>query len=135
MKEVLDDQARRDLISYRLLRSRESLAEADYNAKGGYYNSAVNRLYYACYYVASALMLSARLDATTHKGIQRQLGLHFIMKGKLDPYYGSIYTRLFNARQAGDYEDFVFCDLRMFNELRPLAETFVENVRPLIAAD
>lgn len=133
MKEILDEQSRSDLISYRLSRAEESIEEADYNAKGGYYNSAVNRLYYACYYAASALMLSERLDATTHKGIHRQLGLHFILSGKLDPYFGSIYSRLFNARQSGDYEDFVFCDLRMYNELRPLAETFIERMKAMIA--
>ena len=47
MKVTLDEDSRRDLIEYRLQRSNETLEEADYNAKGGYYNSAVNRLYYA----------------------------------------------------------------------------------------
>lgn len=135
MKEILDEQSRSALISYRLSRSKESIEEADYNAKGGYYNSAVNRLYYACYYAASALMLSARLDASTHKGIHRQLGLHFIVSGKLAPYFGSIYSRLFNARQSGDYEDFVFCDAGMYNELRPLAEAFIEKISTLIVPE
>lgn len=41
-----------DLIAYRLQRAHETLKEADYNAQGDYYNAAVNRPYYACYYAA-----------------------------------------------------------------------------------
>ena len=34
MKTSMDDKSRRDLIAYRLSRAVETLAEADYNAKG-----------------------------------------------------------------------------------------------------
>ena len=133
MKEELDDATRRELVAYRLKRAEETIEEADYNAKGGYYNAAVNRLYYACYYAASALMLTERLDISTHKGIRNQLGLHFILKGRLDQRYGAIYSRLYQARQAGDYEDFVFCSLEMYDAFRPESISFISAVKALIA--
>lgn len=55
MKEKLDSESRAAIVNYRLERAYETLKEADYNTAGGYYNAAVNRLYYACYYAASAL--------------------------------------------------------------------------------
>lgn len=131
MTDKLDKDSREELIKYRLQRAEETLAEADYNADGGYYNGAVNRLYYACYYAAAALMLSEHLDVSTHKGIKNQLGLHFILKGRLDSKFGTIYSRLFQARQAGDYEDFVFCDKEMYDDLRPEAHRFVEEISKL----
>lgn len=121
-----------DLISYRLQRALETLEEADYNAKGGYFNAAVNRLYYSCYYAASALMLDNDLEASSHKGIKTMLGLEFVVKGKLDAKYGRIYQQLFENRQSGDYEDFVYCDLELFEQLRPQAEDFVNTVSKLI---
>lgn len=133
MKENLNDQSRKDLIDYRLSRAIETLEEAEYNAKGGYYNAAVNRLYYACYYAASALMLNARLDVSTHKGILNQLGFHFIKTGILEQRFGSIYARLYNARQVGDYEDFIFCDSDMYNEYKPLAKDFVLSIASLLS--
>lgn len=60
------------------------------------------------------------------------LGLHFIKNGKLNPKYGRIYQQLFENRQSGDYEDFVYCDLDLFNELRPLTEDFITTVKELI---
>ncbi|MDE6288170.1 MAG: HEPN domain-containing protein [Muribaculaceae bacterium] len=132
MKETLYNINRKNLIEYRLKRADETLEEAEYNARGMYYNAAVNRLYYACFYAAAALMLKYNLDTSTHKGVRNQLGLQFITAGKLEPRYGSIYSRLYQARQAGDYEDFVYCDENMYNEYKPLANDFITAMKELI---
>ena len=128
MKDELCGRFASDLIRYRFQRAMETLVEADYNAKGEYYNAAVNRLYYACYYAASALMLTYKLEASSHKGIKTMLGLHFIKSGILDVRYGRIYQQLFENRQSGDYEDFVYCDAELYNTLRPGAADFVERM-------
>ena len=132
MKVTLDEDSRRDLIEYRLQRSNETLEEADYNAKGGYYNSTVNRLYYACYYSAAALMLCYGLEASTHAGIKSMLGMNFIKAGVIEAKYGRIYQQLFENRQSGDYEDFVYCDQELYDALRPQAQEFVVKVTNLI---
>lgn len=121
-----------DLIAYRLQRAHETLKEADYNAQGDYYNAAVNRLYYACYYAASALMVSNNLEAASHKGIKTMLGLKFIKTGLLEPKYGRIYQQLFENRQSGDYEDFVYCDKELYDMLRPQAEDFVNKISEML---
>lgn len=131
MTDILDSGSKADLVQYRLNRASEVLEEADYNAEGGYYNIAVNRLYYACYYAASALLMANNLNSSTHKGIKTMLGLHFINKGILDAKYGRIYQQLFENRQSGDYEDFVYCDLDQYNSLRPEAADFVEAIKVL----
>lgn len=131
MTDTFDSGSISDLIKYRLDRAFETLEEADYTAKGGYFNAAVNRLYYACYYAASALMLANDLTSASHKGIKVLLSLHFVKPGKLDPKYGRIYQQLFENRQSGDYEDFVYCDLELFNELRPQAEDFVKKIQSI----
>lgn len=121
-----------DLIDYRLQRAKETLNEADYSAAGGYFNTAVNRLYYSCYYAASALMLANNIEVSTHKGIKTMIGLQFVKPGKLDARFGRIYQQLFENRQSGDYEDFVYCDLELFNELRPQAEAFIDRLAAMI---
>lgn len=70
MKEKLDSESRAAIVNYRLERAYETLKEADYNTAGGYYNAAVNRLYYACYYAASALLLNCEIEANTHNGVK-----------------------------------------------------------------
>lgn len=132
MKESLSEENREDLVAYRMSRATETLQEADYIARGGYFNAAVNRLYYAVYYAASAMLIKAKIEASTHKGVLNQLGLHYISKGLLDVRYGTIYSRLFQARQAGDYEDFIYCDKTMYEDFKPMAEQFIERMKAII---
>lgn len=68
MKETLDEQSRRDLVKYRIDRAYETLKEADLLADNGFYNVAVNRLYYACYYATVALLLKHGITVSTHAG-------------------------------------------------------------------
>lgn len=108
------------------------MVEADYNADGGYYNTAVNRLYYAAYYAVSALMLAYGIDANTHAGIKTMFSLKFIKTGILDVRYGRTFMILFENRQFGDYEDFVYCDSELYSLLRPEAEELIQAVSSII---
>ena len=132
MKQTLSPDSRQELILYRLNRASETLEEAAYIARGNYYHAAVKRLYYACYYASSALMLSNHVESSTHAGIKTMLGLKFIKPGLIPMKYGRIYQQLFENRQSGDYEDFVYCDKEMYGELEPLAIDFVSYMKDYI---
>lgn len=88
MMAQMDKGSINDLITYRLQRAKATLMEADYNGAGGYFNAAVNRLYYSCYYAASALMLANNIEASTHKGIKTMIGLQFVKTGRFDARFG-----------------------------------------------
>ena len=132
MKESLDIESRDSLIAYRIERAYGSLQEAKLMAEGGFYNASINRLYYACYYMAVALLLKNNISAQTHSGVKTMLGMHFTSKGKLSISASKIYTTLFEKRHSSDYDAFVYCDQEMFDVLYPKAEAFVEEVKRLI---
>ena len=52
MKEQLSSENIEALAAYRFRRAEETLAEIPFLRQQGYYNTAINRLYYACYYAA-----------------------------------------------------------------------------------
>lgn len=131
MKEKLDHENRIAIVNYRLERAYETLKEADYNTDGGYYNTAVNRLYYACYYAASALLLSREIDANTHNGVKTQLSMYFVRTGCLSLEHGATFSLLFEKRQSSDYSDFAYCDFALVDTLRPRAEAFINAVESL----
>ncbi len=131
MKEKLDPESRASIVNYRLERAKETLKEADYNTEGGYYNAAVNRLYYACYYAAAALLLNHEIDANTHNGVKTQLSMHFVRTGRLSLEHGATFSLLFEKRQSSDYSDFAYCDLTLIETLRPRAEAFIDAVEKL----
>lgn len=131
MREKLDPENRASIVKYRLERAHETLKEADYNADGGYYNAAVNRLYYACFYAASALLLSREIDANTHNGVKTMISMHFVRTGRLSLEHGATFSLLFEKRQSSDYSDFAYCDLELVNTLRPRAEAFIVAIEKL----
>ena len=132
MKETLDEQSRTDLVRYRIERADETLHEAGLLAKEGYYNAAFNRLYYACFYAALALLVKHGITTSTHAGVKTMLGLHFVSKGLLDKEQGKTFSRLFEIRHSGDYDDFVYCDKEMTDEYTPLAEVFIQRIKELL---
>ena len=132
MKQQLTEQERFDLMIYRLQRAHETMKEALVMSRESFYNAAVNRLYYACYYAAIALLIKNEIQPQTHNGVKTMLGLHFVSKGKLSREHGNTFNTLFEKRQSGDYDDFVFCDQEMVDELYPRAVKFVDDVKNLL---
>ena len=59
----------RTLISYRLDRAQKSLEEGKILLEHGHANTFVNRLSYACFYAASALLLTRGLSSAKHSGV------------------------------------------------------------------
>ena len=102
---MLDSQQRRDVVSYRIEKSHKSLEEAKAIAKLEYWNLTGNRLYYSVFHMASALLLDKGLSAKTHAGVIHLIGEKFIATGLLDRSYGKLFSRLYELRQSGDYDD------------------------------
>jgi uncharacterized protein (UPF0332 family) len=132
MKENFDEQSRIALVKYRLDRAKETLSEAELLAKESYYNAAANRLYYACFYAASALLINNGITSSSHAGVKTMLGLHFVSKGLLSIEQGKTFSRLFEIRHSSDYDDFVYCDKMMIDEYTLKANAFINAVIDLL---
>ena len=103
----MNESDRKELVTYRLNKPNRTLKEIDILLKNELWNTAVNRMYYACYYAVSALLLQNAIQAQTHAGVRQMFGMHFIKPGKIEKDLGKFYTDIFDKRQTGDYEDFV----------------------------
>lgn len=128
----LTEEEVKALVAYRMSRAQETLAEVDYLKYQGYYNTAVNRLYYACYYAAVALMVSNHLYPVTHAGVRQMLGMHFVSTGKLTKEAGRCFSMLFERRTTSDYDDFAYSTLEEVDELQPKASNFITEVKSLL---
>ncbi len=109
-----------ELIRYRLERARQTFESGRLLAEAEDWHSSLNRLYYACFYAVSALLLRHDLSSSKHTGVRSFFNRHFVKTGKVSEELGDLYNDLFADRQSGDYED-----LRCFEEAQ---------VRPRIAA-
>ena len=121
-----------ELVSYRLRRARETLADARILADAGRWNPCVNRLYYACFYAVSALLIQEGLSSTKHTGLRSLFNRHFVKTNKVPKDKARIFNDLFERRQEGDYVDFVSFEESQVLPWLPEAEAFVQNLADLI---
>ena len=63
----------KDLVLYRIDRAHDTLEDARILANAERWNACVNRLYYACFYAVSALLLSNGLSSSKHSGVRSLL--------------------------------------------------------------
>ncbi len=131
MKQELSPEHRIALVQYRFERAWLTLKEADYMRRGDFYNAAINRLYYACFYAATGLLIAKGIDASTHNGVKTMLSFHFVRTNLLSLEHGSTYSSLFDKRHSGDYEDFAYCDAALVDYLLPRAEAFIKAIETL----
>ena len=127
-------EEKNEYIHYRLESSRKTMEAAKILAESGYWNSAVNRLYYAVFYSVSALLFLYDIKAGKHSTLKSQFSLHFIKTGKFDKKYGQLLSELFDWRQKGDYDNIFDYDkesvLPLFdpvNEMLDLIESTINH--------
>lgn len=73
----MTEEKKNDLRHW-LQRAQETLTEARTLKEAGLFIGTVNRLYYACFYAASALLETRGLTSLKHSGIISLLHQHFV---------------------------------------------------------
>jgi uncharacterized protein (UPF0332 family) len=129
---MLTNEEREALVKNKILRSRETWRETEGIIENGYWYAAANRMYYSCYYMVSALLLQDGYEAHTHGGIIGLFGQHYVRTGKVSSDDGKFYSRLFELRQTGDYDDWKVVTENDIVPLVPLAKEFLDTIEILI---
>lgn len=99
---MITKEKRSQMVRYWWSRAEESLASARREFGAGSFSFAMNRLYYAAFYGASALLMEHDLSFKKHSGVRAAFHQQFIKTGILDPKWGRLYDQLFGDRQEAD---------------------------------
>ena len=129
---TLSVDERNAVISYRIENAWKTLQDVENIIPLKQWNTIANRLYYSAYYILSALLIKNGHVAHTHAGVKNLFALHYVKTGIVDKEDLRFYTRLFDFRLKGDYDDFF--DLTE-NDLLPLiepAKNFINKIEQLI---
>ena len=122
----------KELFFYRLERAQETLEDARILANSERWNACVNRLYYACFYAVSALLIKEGYSSSKHTGVRSLFNLHFVKTGVVPKELARIYNDLFERRQESDYTDFITFKESQIQPFIPQAEEFVERISILV---
>lgn len=116
------------LVRYRLERANEALDEAELLFESGHLPTYVNRLYYACFYAVSALLVTKGFSTSKHAHLRALLHKELIRPGIIPLEYGQLFDVLFNNRQKGDYSDFVVFRTEQVQGWLKQAREFVDYI-------
>ncbi|MDH6342582.1 uncharacterized protein (UPF0332 family) [Parabacteroides sp. PFB2-12] len=130
---MITDEDRQEIVKLRIEEAYNTMKEAQLLIDNSFWNAAINRMYYACYYAATALLIKNGIEAQTHAGVRQMLGLHFIRTGKLTVELGNYYSNLFAKRQSGDYDVYIFFDKNTVETIYPQANEFIAGIVNLIS--
>jgi uncharacterized protein (UPF0332 family) len=128
-----EKEARQAIIKLWLEKSQDALVSAELELNQGHLAFAVNRLYYACFYAATAVLLRDGKQFSKHSAVKAEFARTYIKTGKVDAEWHKFYQKLFDNRQEGDYIPTTTFDKQSVIERLAQAKEFVNLMRNMIA--
>lgn len=128
----LSEEERDALVYYKMQKAKDTLVEAIGISNLCYWNAVANRLYYACYYMTTALLVYHGHSAQTHSGVIRLFGLNYVTKGLVSKEMARFYSKLFEIRQTGDYDDLYNLTEDEIKPLIELSQKYIDELESII---
>lgn len=126
----MNEELKHNLIVHKVTTAVDMLAEIRSHIANGYYNTAMNRMYYACFYCAAALLIKLDVqDVKRHATVRNLFNMHYIKTGVLEKRWGTFYSEIMDCRAAADYEEFKTFTMDDVMEMLPLVEEFITMIR------
>ena len=72
-----------------------------------YWDTLVNRMYYAAFHAVSALLIHNALNVHTHRGALNVFNKEFVRTGVFTAEEGHLFSKLEGMRERGDYNCFI----------------------------
>ena len=93
------------IINGLIKKSNAALESAEFNYKNEYYETCQNRLYYAIFYIVSALAYKNNFVTSKHSQLVGWFNKKYIYEDKIfDSKMLAIYKDAFESRQKSDYD-------------------------------
>lgn len=127
-----EEQARQAVIGRLLEKAEQAIASARQVLSAGDAGLATNRVYYACFYAASAVLLERRLQFVKHTGVRAALHQHLVRPGVIEADLGRFYDTAFTERQEADYNAMTIFDPQIVAQRLGQAERFVAAMKSLL---
>jgi uncharacterized protein (UPF0332 family) len=127
-----EKQNLKEVVQYWIKKANDSLCAAEDELEAGRLSFSVNRIYYACFYVTSAVLLQRKFKFSKHSGVRTAFHQYLVKTGQVSHEQGQLYDELFEARLRGDYIELVRFEKGVVEEWLKQASEFVRTIRALI---
>jgi uncharacterized protein (UPF0332 family) len=129
-----EDEARKTLVGLWMQKADESLASAELELNAGHGNFAVNRLYYACFYAVTGLLLRDGIQLARHSAVKSEFSRTYVKPGTVDVKWSKFYQKLFDDRQESDYIPTTTFEISDIAGRIQQAREFIDLIRGLVGS-
>lgn len=119
-------------IQLKLNKAQALLGEVDILLQNQLFGTAINRLYYSCYHITKALLLTKDLVPKTHSGVATMLNQFFVLPGFFEQSQAAFFSRLMHERIDDDYNDFLITEYDEIKDFIEPAKAYFEYVKQLL---
>jgi len=127
-------KGKKELISYWLQRADETLEEARVMLNTDHPHGCANRLYYACFYAVTSLLILKDLSSGKHSGVMSLFNKNFVKTGIIPIELGKFYSSLFENRMESDYGDWIETEDEITKKDIKIASEFIEKIASIVLA-
>lgn len=130
---MTDNTHKKKRVTIRVSKADVAFDDAVFLCDAKRYDSAVNRLYYACFYIMNALFLANDMhDAQTHSEVKSLLRRSFLKANIISVELVNHYNILYDWCQEADYSDYSDFDRETTEALIAKSEAFITGVKALV---
>lgn len=126
------DEARQAVIRHWMAKADNALAAAQREYAAHDLGLAMNRVYYACFYAATAVLMHDQKEFTKHAGVRSAIHQYLVKPGRISAAMGTFYDQVFRERQEADYTAMTEFEPTTVAGRITQAELFVADMRKLL---
>ena len=103
----LSDEERRIMVEVEIERAEKITEQFPTLQEQKYWDTLVNRMYFAAFHAVSALMIHNAIRIHTHRGALIAFNKDFVRTGVFSVEEGHLFSQLEGMRERGDYNCFI----------------------------
>jgi len=96
------------------------------------YIAAVNRMYYAFFYIVTAYFAQRNIQVKSYKGLRTRVHSELVSSHLIDTEYAKVFDSLFMRRNEFDYDDFVTYSEPDIVALYENTKALIQKIKTLI---
>lgn len=128
----MEERPLSDYIQYKRDRAFEALDDIQKMLDNKMLSAAMNRIYYAGFYIVGALLLLDGFSTSKHRQLIGYFNKEYIKTGKVPVDIGEILDESYNNRVTSDYHDFVYLTKTQVEEFYNQMKEFVGFIDQII---
>jgi uncharacterized protein (UPF0332 family) len=107
----------------------DTFDDAKFLAQNERYRGAINRCYYAYFYMAKGILASKGIIVKTHSGLNTEFNRVFVKTQIIPQNFGKYLNFLFTQRQTADYEPEEEIGKEEIDEALRMVEEFINFIK------